>query len=81
MKLVVVQCKFEWTNYNIVKNNIYVFDNGVVCCRNDFLRTEGVTMDNIQETEESEDEVTQLEDTKVRLIAYCAEVCLITESD
>ena len=27
-------------------------------------------MDNIQETEESEDEVTQVEDTKVRLIAY-----------
>ncbi|XP_053398863.1 CAP-Gly domain-containing linker protein 1-like isoform X3 [Mercenaria mercenaria] len=32
--------------------------------RTELLRSEGVTMDNIQETEESEDEVTQVEDIK-----------------
>ncbi|XP_060606772.1 CAP-Gly domain-containing linker protein 1-like isoform X2 [Ruditapes philippinarum] len=32
--------------------------------RNEYLRSEGVAMDNIQETEESEDEITQVEDIK-----------------
>lgn len=46
----------------------------IVHYRIEFLKSEGVIMDNIQETEESEDEVTQVEDTKV------TETCMVLSS-